>query len=92
MKESYSAIYVINIVFQAIFTLFWNIGLALAIGWASVTWLGAPDWIFVPLVIVGVVLGFISMVRFILGAMRALERIEDERRQKMKANGKKNGK
>ena len=92
MKEGYSAIYVINIVFQAIFTLLWNIGLALAIGYASVEWLSAPDWIYVPLIIIGVIFGFVSMVRFIIGAMNALDRIESDRKKKIKANGKKNGK
>ena len=92
MKEGYSAIYVINIVFQAIFTLLWNIGLALAISYASVEWLSAPDWIYVPLIIIGVIFGFMSMVRFIIGAMNALDRIESDRKKKIKANGKKNGK
>ena len=92
MKEGYSAIYVINIVFQAIFTLLWNIGLALAISYASVEWLSAPDWIYVPLIIIGVIFGFVSMVRFIIGAMNALDRIESDRKKKIKANGKKNGK
>ena len=90
MKEAYSTVYVINVVFQAIFTLLWNIGISLFLGWASVRWLSAPDWIYVPLIIVGVILGFISMVRFILTAMRALDRIEKERCRKIKSNGRKN--
>lgn len=91
MKETYSAIYVINIVFQSIFTLLWNIGLALLIGWGSVEWLSAPDWIYVPLIILGVIFGFVSMVRFILTAMKSLDRIESDRRKKIKSNGRKNG-
>lgn len=91
MKEAYSTVYVINVVFQSIFTLVWNIGLALLIGWASVEWFSAPDWIYVPLILLGVITGFVSMVRFILTAMKSLDRIENERRQKLKANGRKNG-
>ena len=89
MKETYSTVYVINVVFQALFTLLWSIGTALFLGWASVKWLSAPEWIYVPLITVGVILGFISMVRFILTAMKALDRIEAERKQKIKLNGRK---
>ena len=84
MKEGYSTVYVINIVFQSIFTLLWQIGLAILVGWLSIDMLGAPDWIYVPLIIAGVITGFVSMIRFILAAMNSLDRIEKERKQKMK--------
>ena len=83
MNQGYSTVYVINIVFQGIFTLVWQIGLALGVGLLLVNVLGAPPWVYVPLIIIGVLTGFISMVRFILAAMNSLDRIESERRQKM---------
>ena len=92
MRETYSAIYVINIVFQSIFTLVWSIGLALLVGWGCVSWLSAPDWIYVPLITLGVISGLVSMVRFILTAMRSLDRIEEDGRKKMKSSGRKNEK
>ncbi len=79
---AYSAIYTVNVVFQAIFTLVWQVGLALLIGYGSVKWLSAPSWIYVPLIILGVITGLFSMVKFILGAMRSLDRIEEERQRK----------
>lgn len=91
VRETYSAVYVINIVFQAIFTLLWNIGLALLVGWALVRWASLPEWIYVPLIVAGVISGFFSMIKFILSAMKSLDRIEEERRQKIKSNGRKNG-
>ena len=77
MNKAYSTFYVINIVFQAIFTLLWQILTALAVGWIFVNKLNAPEWIYVPLILVGVMTGLISMVRFILSAMKSLERIEE---------------
>lgn len=92
MKEGYSTFYVINIVFQSIFTLLWQIATALLVGWIFVRFVGAPHWIYVPLILLGVASGLISMVRFILAAMKSLERIEEERRRKRKTEEKKNGK
>ena len=89
MKEAYGAFYVINIVAQAIFTLLWNIGLALLVSWLAVSKLGAPEWTYVPLILVGVFTGLFSMVRFILAAMNALDRMEKEGRAKLKS--KRNG-
>ena len=84
MKESYSAFYVMNIVFQSIFTLVWQIALALFVGWIFVEFVGAPDWAYVPLILLGVGTGLVSMVRFILTAMKSLERLEEQRRKKKK--------
>ena len=92
MRERYSSFYVINIVFQSIFTLLWHIGLGLLVGWLFVRFAGTETWIYVPLITAGVFTGLFSMVRFILAAMRALERIEEDGRKKKKLEEKKNGK
>ena len=92
VKEGYSTIYVLNIVFQSIFTLLWNIGTAVLIGWVFVRFVGAPDWVHVPLILLGVGTGLVSMVRFILSAMRSLERLEEQKRRKKKSEDGKNGK
>lgn len=92
VKGSYSTFYVVNIVAQAIFTLIWYIFTALVVGWLFTAKLGAPRWLYVPLIIAGVFTGLISMVRFILAAMRSLERLEEQDRQKKKLKEKSNGK
>ena len=92
VKEGYSAFYVMNIVFQSIFTLLWQIAAALFVGWIFVTLVGAPEWIYIPLILAGVFTGLFSMVRFILAAMNALERIEQQRRKKKKSEEKQDGK
>ena len=92
MKDKYSSFYVINIVFQSIFTLLWHIGAGLLVGWIFVRFVGTESWVYVPLILAGVFTGLFSMVRFILAAMKALERIEADRRKKKKFEEKKNGK
>ena len=92
VRERYSSFYVINIVFQSIFTLLWHIGAGLLVGWLFVRFVGTETWIYVPLIIAGVFTGLFSMVRFILAAMRALESIEEDGRKKKKLEEKKNGK
>lgn len=92
MNKTYSAFYVINVVFQAIFTLLWQIGTALVIGWIFVEKLNAPKWLYVPLILVGVGSGLVSMVRFILAAMRSLESLEEQKRKKKKSEDTTNGK
>ena len=91
MNKAYSTFYVINIVFQSIFTLLWQIFAALAVGWIFVEKLNAPRWLYVPLILVGVGTGLVSMVRFILAAMRSLERIEEQKLKKKKSEEKTNG-
>lgn len=92
MNKTYSGFYVINIVFQGIFTLLWQIATALVIGWIFVEKCHAPKWLYVPLILAGVVSGLISMVRFILSAMKSLERLEEQKRKKKKSEDKPNGK
>lgn len=92
VKEGYSAFYVINVVFQSIFTLAWQIAAAVFVGWLFVGYVGAPRWIYVPLILAGVASGLVSMVRFILAAMSSLDRIEGQRQRKRRSEDMKNGK
>lgn len=92
MREQYSAFYVLNIVFQSIFTLLWHIGASILVGWLFIRYLSVEAWIYVPLIMAGVFTGVFSMVRFLLSAMRSLERIEEEGRRKKKIKEKQNGK
>ncbi len=82
MKAGYSAFYVINVVFQGIFTLLWQIGTAVLVGWLLVRYVNAPPWIYVPLILLGVGTGLVSMIKFILAAMKSLEGLEEQGRKK----------
>lgn len=77
-KKTISAVYVVNITFQAIFTLLWQIALGVGIGYLAVRFCSLPGWIYIPLILVGVITGFISMVKFLLGAMKSLDRLEGQ--------------
>ena len=92
MKNGYSTFYVFNIIFQSIFTLLWQIGTAVLVGWIFVRFVNAPEWVYVPLILLGVATGLVSMVRFILTAMKSLERLEEQRRIKRKTEEKRNEK
>ena len=59
-----------------VFNLAFPIGLGILFSWLLVEKAAAPGWIYAPLVIIGVIIGFSSMIRFTLSAMRALERLE----------------
>lgn len=76
MKGAYSAIYIVNVVFQSIFTLLMHIGGGLLISWILVEKLGLPAWLYAVVILLGVLTGFFSMIRFILSTMKALDHIE----------------
>ena len=80
-RKLVSATYVINIIFQAFITLLLPAGLFFLCSWLLVRYAGAPTWIYAPLLIVGILIGLFSMVKFIISAMSALERLEDQSKQ-----------
>ena len=90
-RKFISAMYLLNIIFQSFFDLALTIGATILISWLLVEKTGAPGWIYAPLVVIGVIIGFVSMIRFILSATRALDRIEAQSKQK-KGEDIKNGK
>ena len=74
-----SFVYVLNIIFQALFSLLFSIALLFGIGYLLVEVMGAPEWAYIPCILVGVGTGLVSMVKFILAAMQGLDRLEAER-------------
>ena len=77
-KRIFNLLYVLNIVFQSFFDLVLPMALAFGLSYLLVTFLSAPGWIYAPLIILGALTGLYSMVKFILSAMAALERLERE--------------
>lgn len=82
MRRAYSFIYVVNIVFQAIFTLLFHIGAGLLLSWLLVEKCGLPDFLYAILIIIGVLIGLLSMIKFILVSMRALDHLEKSHKEK----------
>ena len=83
-KKLFNAFYVLNIIFQAIFTLIFPVAIMFAVGWLLNTYLGVGGWIYAVTVVIGVICGFYSMIKFTLSAMRSLERLEEEQKKKEK--------
>ena len=86
-KKLFNALYALNVIGQAIFTLLIPAALFFAIGWALNTYLGVGGWIYAVTVTLGVLLGFYSMIKFTVSAMRALERLEDEQKRNKRPRG-----
>lgn len=86
MGKLYSAIYVINIVFQSLFTLGMHIGASILLSWVFVEKLGSPSWIYAVVILIGVFSGLLSMIRFILSTMKALDSLEKSRKEKWRKN------
>lgn len=90
MKKLFNSLYLLNIVFQAIFTLLTPIGLGVIVSYLLTSYAGAPKWVWAPILILGVFSGLFTMVKFILSATAALERLEKQQetnsRQKKEKN------
>ncbi len=83
-KKFFNALYILNIVSQAIITLVIPAGLLGGVAWLLVRFASAPMWLYVPALVLGFLLGFCSMVKFILTAMAGLERLEKQQKTKNK--------
>ena len=79
-RHTVSFLYLLNIIFQALFSLPFSIGVALFLGWVCTTYWSLPPWVYVPLILSGVIVGIISMLKFILAATRGLDNLERQHR------------
>lgn len=83
-KRFVGALYVLNIIFQAFFTLLTPVGLGVLVSWLLTKYAGLGQWIYAPIIIFGVFAGLISMIKFTISASEGLERLEKEQRKKYK--------
>ena len=75
-RKIVSATYILNIVFQAAITLVTPALFFYFIAWLFVSNLSAPSWLYVIAIVLGVITGFASMIKFVLTAMKSLEALE----------------
>jgi F0F1-type ATP synthase assembly protein I len=80
--QAISFIYVMNIIAQSIFSLLFNVAVYFGIGYLLNSVFGVDTWVYIPLILVGFILGIVSMIRFIISAMAGVERLENERNGK----------
>ena len=81
-KNFVSAIYVFNIVMQSLFTLLTPAALGFLVCWLFVSKVGAPSWIYAIFLPILIIVGFISMIKFVISASESLERLEKQRNNK----------
>ena len=78
MKNFMNAMYALNIILQAFWSLLFPIGAGVLIGWLLTEKCNMGSYLFVILILLGVFVGIISMVRFLISALSGLERLEKE--------------
>lgn len=77
-----NAMYAFNIILQAFWSLLFPVGAGLLLGWLLTEKCGMGSYVFVVLILLGVLIGFVSMIRFLMSALAGLERLEKEQREK----------
>ena len=78
MRNFMNAMYAMNIILQAFWSLLFPIGGGVLLGWLLVEKVGIANYVFVILILLGVFTGMISMIRFLISALAGLERLEKE--------------
>ena len=77
-----SAIYIINVVIQGLFNLAFPMALGFAIAWLLVEKASSPSFLYPLLIVIGAIVGIISMIGFILNTMVVVERLENQNNKK----------
>ena len=80
MRNFMNAMYAMNIILQAFWSLLFPIGGGVLLGWLLVEKCGMASYLFVILILLGVFVGMISMIRFLISALAGLERLEKEQK------------
>ena len=87
MKNTYNKVltpvYIVNIIFQSFISLISPAAVMLLIAFLLDKYTSVGGWIYAPLVTVGIICGFFSMISFIIRAMSALEAIEKQNAEKI---------
>ena len=91
-KKTVSALYVMNIMMQAIVTLLIPVGVMFLISWLLVSKCDLPAWIYAISIPLGVISGFFSMIKFAIRSSEALERMEEQRDKRPTSRDKNNNK
>ena len=84
MKNFMNSMYALNIVIQSFWSLLMPIGFGVLLGWLLTEKLGFENYVFVVLILLGVAVGILSMVKFLLSALAGLERLDKEQKNKNK--------
>jgi hypothetical protein len=89
-RKIVSAMYILNIVAQALITLVTPAALLFFVGWLLVSKAGLPTWTYAIAIVLGILMGLVSMVKFVISASESLERLEKQRQNKHKTGNSNN--
>lgn len=81
----YNAAYLINVIFQSFFNLMFPMALMFFIGWIAVSRLSFGQWVYAVLLIFGLIIGLISMIKFLIYALDSFEKIEKGQQETQKS-------
>ena len=88
-KKIVSSLYVMNILFQSLYTLALPIGFGALIAFLLTKYTSAQNWVWVVFILLGVFIGLYSMIRFIISASESFKRLEAEGKAKEKEKSQK---
>ena len=80
-KGFFGLLYYLNVIFQATFTLLTPLALLFVLAWLFVNKAGAPSWIYVIAITLGVLTGLFSMIKFVISASSSIERLQNQNRK-----------
>lgn len=78
-KKFLDAMQLLNIVFQAIYTLLFPVGIGALASFLLTKYASFPSWIWAILLTLGVLMGLYSMVKYILTALKNIEALKKQR-------------
>ena len=84
MKNPLPAFYGLHMIVQAIVSLVSAPALLTLLAWYLHTYRGVGEWIYAPLIILGVLTGFVSMIRYLLAASAHSAVLEKQAEKKRK--------
>ena len=84
-KKIFSALQLLNLLFQALYTLALPVGLGALASFLLTKYASAPSWIWAVLLTLGVLMGLYSMVKFIILASESMDRMEKQKAENLQA-------
>ena len=51
-------------------------------GWLAVEKLGAPRWVYIPIILIGTFFALFSMIRFLMSSTKTLDKTEKEQKER----------
>ena len=89
-KKIYNAAYLINVIFQAFFNLMFPMAAGFLAGYLVTEKLSFPQWWYAVLLVAGLAAGLLSMIKFLIYALDAFEKIEKAQKAGSNADAKEN--